>query len=258
MDFGLHGKRALVLGATRGLGRAIAATLAAEGAQVALAGRTREKAEAAAAEIGHGATGHVCDTGDLGQVDALWAAAAAGMGGIDILVLNSGGPPAGMARGHAPELWRKMFEMMFVGPVRLAEHALPGMIERRFGRIIAIASSGVVAPIPNLAMSNAIRPALVGWCKSLSAEVAKDGVTVNVLLPGRIQTERVEELDAANSSRTGKDVDAVRRDAMQRIPAGRYGEPAEFAATAAFLASDKASFVTGSMIRVDGGQIPSV
>ena len=258
MQTGLTGKRALVLGATRGLGHAIARGLAAEGAQIALAGRTAEKAAAAAAAIGEGARGYVCDTGDLAQVDALYKSVATDLGGIDVLVLNSGGPPAGSAMNVSAENWRKNFEQMFVGLVRLADQALPGMIERKWGRVIAIASSGVVQPIPNLGISNTIRPALIGWCKSVSSEVAKTGVTVNVILPGRIDTERVAELDAANAARSGADVQNVRAAARDKIPMGRYGEDDEFAAAAIFLASEAASYVTGSMIRVDGGAILSV
>ncbi len=258
MQTGLEGKRALVLGATRGLGFAIAKGLAAEGARVIVAGRTTERAVAAAGAIGREARGHPCDTGQIEQVDALWKAVSHDFGGLDVLVLNSGGPPAGAARGVSPEEWRRLFESMFVGLVRLADLALPGMIAQKFGRIIAIASSGVVQPIPHLGMSNAIRPALVGWCKTVSNEVSSAGVTVNVLLPGRIQTERVEEIDAAAAKRTGKELSAVRAEAVARIPAGRYGAADEFAAAAVFLASNAASYITGSMIRVDGGAIACV
>jgi 3-oxoacyl-[acyl-carrier protein] reductase len=258
MQTGLDGKRALVLGATRGLGFAIAKGLAQEGARVIVAGRTTDKAVAAANAIGQGARGHPCDTGKPGDVDALWQAVEHDFGGLDVLILNSGGPPAGPARGVSSEDWRKNFESMFVGLVRMADHALPGMIERGFGRIVAIASSGAVQPITNLGISNSIRPALVGWCKTLSNEVGKHGVTVNVMLPGRIQTERVEEIDAANAKRTGKPIETVRADARDRIPAGRYGEADEFAAAAVFLASAGAAYITGSMIRVDGGAIACV
>ncbi len=258
MQTGLGGKRALVLGATRGLGFAIAKSLAAEGARLVVCGRTTDKAVAAANAIGNGARGHPCDTGKAEQVDALWRAVEHDFGGLDVLVLNSGGPPAGTARGVASEDWRSQFESMFVGLVRLADRALPGMIERKFGRIIAIASSGVPQPIPNLGISNAIRPALVGWCKTVSNEVGRNGVTVNVLLPGRMQTERVEEIDAANAKRTGRDIFDVRAEAIARIPVSRYGTADEFAAAAVFLASNAASYITGSMIRVDGGAIGCV
>lgn len=258
MHLGLEGKRALVLGGTRGLGFAIAKAFAAEGARVVLCGRTAEKAEVAAQSVGGGAIGLPCDTGSLAAVDTLWQSIKSSMGGLDILVLNSGGPPSGPARGVVSEEWRLHFECMFVGPVRLADHVLPGMIRQRFGRILAIASSSVVQPIPNLGMSNAIRPALAGWCKTLSNEVATDGITVNMLLPGRIQTERVDEIDAAMARRGAASLEEVRAEARARIPVGRYGEADEFAAAAVFLASAAASYITGSMMRVDGGLIAAI
>lgn len=259
MNLGLQGKKALVLGASRGIGRGIAAGLAAEGVAVALASRTAESAGKAAAEIGHGARGYACDTGDLAAVDALHAAAVKDLGGsIDILILNSGGPPAGPARGVASEEWRRLFDAMFVGLVRMADLALPAMIEQRWGRVISVVSSGVIQPIPNLGISNAIRPALIGWGKTLSNEVAQYGITVNAIAPGRIQTDRVDEIDTNASAKLGRPIEEIRAAARSRIPAGRYGSVEEFAAAALFLAGNSGSYITGSTIRVDGGQISSV
>lgn len=258
MAFSLEGRRALVMGASRGLGYGIASAFVAAGAHVAMTGRKAETIHAAAASIGGDAEGFVLDSADLTQVDHVHAAVVDALGGIDILVLNSGGPPPGGAQGVSSELWQIWWNAMFVGPVRLADLALPGMLKAGHGRIITISSSGVAQPIPNLAMSNAIRPALIGWGKSLSAEVAPKGVTVNAILPGRIQTERVEEIDAANARKAEAELDAIKAQARARIPVGRYGTVDEFAATALFLASDEASFVTGSMVRCDGGQISSV
>jgi 3-oxoacyl-[acyl-carrier protein] reductase len=255
MDTGLTGKRALVLGASKGLGFGIAQGLANEGARVAIASRSMEGSKGAADKIGPNALPFICDTGKTDQVDALVRDVLAALGSVDILVLNSGGPPPGKAQGVSSEQWRNSFEAMFVNLVRIADQLLPGMVERKFGRIISVISSGVIQPIPNLAISNAIRPALVGWGKSLAAEVASSGVTVNAIAPGRIATDRLKQLDAANAERTGRSIDDVAAAARAGIPAGRYGEIEEFAAAAVFLASEKASFMTGSILRVDGGQI---
>ncbi len=259
MAFRLDGRRALVMGGTRGIGLGIARMFAENGAQVALTGRKPEDAGDAAAAIGHGAVGFALDTGDFGQIDSVHAGAELALGGgLDILVLNSGGPPPGPAAGVSSEMWQQYWNMMFVGLVRMADRTLPGMIERKFGRIMSVVSSGVIQPIPNLGMSNAIRPAIIGWSKTVSNEVARHGVTINSIAPGRIQTDRVDQIDKGAASRTGKTQDQVRVEAMARIPAGRYGTPEEFAAAALFLASNEASFTTGSVIRVDGGQISGV
>ena len=258
MKLGLDGKRAVVLGASKGIGRGIANALAQEGARVVLASRSRESAEEAAQSIGREAKGYACDTGQLDQVDALFEQATRDLGSVDIVLLNSGGPPAGPAAGVSSETWQRWFNAMFVGLVRMADHALPGMIERRWGRIVNVISSGVIQPIPNLGISNTIRPALVGWAKSVSNEVAAHGVTVNSIAPGRIETERLGELDAANAKRQGRSVEEVARESKARIPMGRYGTVDEFAAAAVFLMSDAASYITGSIIRVDGGQISSI
>jgi 3-oxoacyl-[acyl-carrier protein] reductase len=255
MKIELTGKRALVLGASKGLGFGIAKGLSEEGAKVALASRSLESAQKAAASIG--AKGYACDTGKLEEIEALHKAVSSEFGGIDVLVLNSGGPPPGGAQGVSSAQWRTSFEGMFVGLVRLADLVLPGMIEQKFGRIIMVISSGVIEPIPNLAISNAIRPALVGWGKSLANEVAKYNITVNAVAPGRIATDRLTQLDKANAEKQGKPVDEVRAMAQSRIPAGRYGAVEEYAAAAVFLASEAASFITGSIMRVDGGQIAS-
>ncbi len=255
MNIGLKGKRALVLGASKGLGFGIAKGLADEGAKVAIASRSLETAAAAAAKIG--AKAFACDTGKLDQVEALHAAVTKDLGGVDVLVLNSGGPPPGGAQGVSSAQWRSSFEAMFVGLVRLADLALPGMIERKWGRIISVISSGVIEPIPNLAISNAIRPALVGWGKSLANEVARHGITVNAVAPGRIATDRLTQLDKANAEKQGKSVAEIEAAAKARIPAGRYGTVEDYASVAVFLASEAASYVTGSILRADGGQIAS-
>lgn len=256
MDLGVAGKRALVLGASRGLGQAIAQGLAAEGVQVIAAARRADAIAAWAAGM-PGVEARAVDLADLGSVDALVDDLLAA-GGVDILINNSGGPAPGGAAGSARADWIAQFESMAANLFHLTGRLLPPMRARKWGRIVSIASSGVEQPIPNLALSNGIRAAVVGWSKTLATEVAGDGVTVNVILPGRIATPRVDELDAAASKRTGTPVDQVKASSSAAIPAGRYGTPQEFADVAVFLASGRASYVTGSMVRVDGGAIRSV
>lgn len=259
MDLGLKGRRALVLGASRGLGRAIAATLAAEGASVVLAGRNTEALAHAAAEIaatGGEATPLLLDLADRAGLDA--ALARLGDTPIDILVNNGGGPPPGPIASVASEVWTGQFEVMVAALFHVTDRLLPGMRARRWGRVVNVVSSGVVQPIPNLGISNALRASVVGWAKTLAAEVAAEGVTVNSVLPGRIHTERVDSLDTAAADRAGKTVAEIAAASRASIPAGRYGKPQEFADVVAFLASERASYVTGSLVRVDGGAIRSI
>jgi 3-oxoacyl-[acyl-carrier protein] reductase len=255
MDLGLTGKRALVLASTRGLGLGIGTKLAEEGAHVLLSGRSRDKLEHAVTTIrdaGGKADFVEADLTDPGVVDTLAAAVAEKLGGIDILVNNTGGPPPGAMTDASLEVLAKQFDTMVLRVMAITQRFLPAMKEQGFGRVLTVASSGVIQPIPNLGLSNALRSALVGWSKSMANENASAGVTFNMLLPGRIQTERVDELDEANSRRTGKPI------ARASIPAGRYGTVDEFASVAAFLVSVPASYVTGGLIRCDGGAIKSV
>ncbi|MEI9997481.1 MAG: SDR family oxidoreductase [Rhizomicrobium sp.] len=257
MDLGLAGKSALVLGGSRGLGRAIAQALAEEGARLRIVGRDRAALAQAANDIGRcGVTvdHQVVDLSRGEDVDAL----SASVNEVDVLVLNGGGPAPGTAAAVENAAWRSAFESMVLAPMRLARAALPGMRRRKFGRILIVLSSGVVQPIPNLAVSNALRLSLVGWAKTLAAEVALDGVTINGLAPGRIHTSRVDALDNAEAARSGRAVEDVRAQSRANIPVGRYGTPEEFAAVGAFLASEKASYVTGAVLRIDGGMIRSI
>ncbi len=261
MDLGLTGKRALVLASTRGLGLGIGTKLAEEGAHVLLSGRSRDKLEHAVTmirEAGGKADFVEADLTDPGVVDTLAAAVAERLGGIDILVNNTGGPPPGAMTDASLEVLAKQFDTMVLRVMAITQRFLPAMKEQGFGRVLTVASSGVIQPIPNLGLSNALRSALVGWSKSMANENAGAGVTFNMLLPGRIQTERVDELDEANSKRTGKPIEDIRETARASIPAGRYGTVEEFASVAAFLVSVPASYVTGGLIRCDGGAIKSV
>ncbi|MBB3950895.1 SDR family oxidoreductase [Aureimonas jatrophae] len=261
MDLQLAGRRAVVLASSKGLGLAIARQLAAEGAHPLLVGRDENRLRHEAERItAHGA-GHasfvVADLGQPGAVDTI-AEAAERLGPVDLLVNNSGGPPPGTTSQMTAELLQRQADTMVFPLIALTNRFLPAMRERDFGRILTIASSGVQQPIPNLALSNTLRAALQGWSKTLAAEVAGDGITVNMLLPGRIATDRLEELDQAAAKRTGKAVEEVRESARAGIPAGRYGTPEEFAAVATFLLSGPAAYVTGTTVRCDGGLVRGI
>jgi 3-oxoacyl-[acyl-carrier protein] reductase len=256
MDLELNGKRALVLGASRGLGMAIAKSLAAEGATVFAAARSRDKIADWAQDMSN-VTPLALDLAVIGQVDSVVDDLLKD-GGVDIIVNNGGGPPPGTAQTAERGQWLTHFEAMAANLFHLNTRLLPAMKRREWGRIISITSSGVEQPIPNLALSNGIRSAVVGWSKTLANEVAGDGITVNVVMPGRIHTQRVDELDAAAAKRTETDVTEVAAKSRATIPAGRYGKPEEFADVVTFLASARAGYVTGSKIRIDGGSIKSI
>lgn len=256
MDLELNGKRALVLGASRGLGMAIAKSLAAEGATVFAAARSRDKIADWAQDMSN-VTPLALDLAEIGQVDSVVDDLLKD-GGVDIIVNNGGGPPPGTAQTAERGQWLTHFEAMAANLFHLNTRLLPAMKRREWGRIISITSSGVEQPIPNLALSNGIRSAVVGWSKTLANEVAGDGITVNVVMPGRIHTQRVDELDAAAAKRTETDVTEVAAKSRATIPAGRYGKPEEFADVVTFLASARAGYVTGSKIRIDGGSIKSI
>jgi 3-oxoacyl-[acyl-carrier protein] reductase len=249
MDFQISGKTALVLGASRGLGAAIAKALAAEGVKVFAAARSIDKIEASATMVPI-----AVDLSEKASVATLIATIKA-RGGVDILVNNSGGPKAGPAVGQSAEAWSSAFEVMATSIFTVTDAMLEGMAARKWGRVITIGSSGVAQPIANLALSNGVRAAVAGWSKTLASEVGKHGITVNMILPGRIDTDRVRELDGLKADKTGANIEAVQEASRSEIPVGRYGKPEEFAAVAVFLASAQASYVTGSAIRVDGGMI---
>lgn len=253
MDLGISGKKALVLGGSKGLGRGIAEALAGEGVAVALTGRNGETAAKAAAEIGPNAAGFSLDLAKPEVVDPFLDRLAATFGQIDILVLNGGGPPPTNAADIDPGFWRAQFEAMVLSGMRISHRLLPSMRERRFGRIVAVASTSIREPIPGLTASNALRSALAGWMKTLASEVAADGVTVNMLLPGRLATDRTLSFDRKDAEAEGVSVETVAVRSQSEIPLGRYGTPAEFGAAAAFLASRQAAYITGIALPVDGG-----
>nr|WP_316653338.1 SDR family oxidoreductase [uncultured Gellertiella sp.] len=262
MDLGLTGKRALVLASSRGLGGGIADALVAEGAHVLLTGRNAATLEARAEELTARGPGKadwvVADLFDAFIVENLTASVAEKLGGLDILVNNSGGPPPGSCADMSAETLSHYFNAMVLRLIGLGHAFLPGMRAQGFGRILTVASSGIIEPIAGLALSNTLRPALAGWSKTLATEVAGLGITVNMLLPGSILTSRIDELDRAAAERAGKPLDEVRAASEAKIPARRYGTIEEFGATAAFLVSERASYITGSMIRCDGGAARSL
>jgi 3-oxoacyl-[acyl-carrier protein] reductase len=262
MDLGLKGKRALVLASSSGLGLGIAQALAREGAHVLTCGRNGEKLEANCDAINAEKAGKAdwvaVDLNDPAATARLVSAVKDKLGRVDILVNNTGGPVPGSAEEMSAENLQTYFQSMVVSIITLTAALLPSMKEHRWGRILTVASSGVFEPIPNLALSNTLRSALVGWNKTLSSEIARHGVTANLLLPGRIATARLDQLDRANAERSGRPFEDVRAASQAAIPAGRYGRVEEFAATAAFLVSEPASYITGSLIRCDGGAAKSI
>lgn len=262
MDLGLEGRRAIVVGGGRGLGRGVAEALAGEGVRVAIVSRDGEALARAATEIGARTGNSVLtaevDIANAGSIERGIGRAVNGLGGVDILINNSGGPPPTGAAGVAAALWREQFEMLVLGVVQITDMVLPAMRAGGWGRVITIASTGVVEPNPLIGLSNALRSTLVGWSKTLAGEVGRDGVTVNMLLPGRIATERMVQIDVEAARRRSVALDRVRDETASRIPVGRYGTAEEFGKVAAFLASTAAGYISGSMIRVDGGAVASI
>lgn len=246
MDLGLQGRVALVTGASKGIGRGIAVALAAEGARVAMASRSAERIEAAAAEVGAGARGYAFDSGDLDAVPALVERVEADFGPVDVYVANTGGPPASPDPLAFPrEQWEAAHRTLVLSPVAFLQRLLPGMRERGFGRVVGVGSMAVREPIDALQLSNAHRPGLVAAFKVLARQAAADGVTLNTVHPGQIATDRM--IDTAGSR------EAAAARAREQIPAGRLGTVEELAAAVAFLCSVPAGYITGTTLLVDGG-----
>jgi len=261
MDLGLKGKVALVLGAGGGLGSAIALALAKEGALIAACDVNAAALQAVGEKLSALSERFILVELDLAQTERFAAQISRielELGPVSILVNNSGGPPPSLASGVPAESWRRYFDQMVLSLIILTDLVLPSMKRQGWGRIITSTSSGVVAPIPNLGLSNALRLSLVGWSKTLAREVGSVGITANVVLPGRIATARIHELDRAKAEREGRPLDVVVSESTESIPVKRYGTPEEYGAAVTFLASNQASYITGSVIRIDGGLIPSI
>ena len=249
MDLGIEDRVALVMGGSRGLGRGIASALAREGARVAIAGRSRERLEEAAAGLGDGARWFIADTSELERLAALPLEVAESLGSVDILVANTGGPPPGGALDHGFEEWEAAYRSLVLAPRVLAGAVLPAMRARQWGRILNVGSTSTVEPIPGLNLSNSHRMATVGFLKTLAREVAADGITVNTIATGRFATDRLAEL--------GGSMEEVEDAARSEVPAARLGRVEEYGDLAAFLCSERAAYITGAVIPIDGGLLRS-
>jgi 3-oxoacyl-[acyl-carrier protein] reductase len=248
VDLGLSGKVALVTGASQGIGLGIARELAAEGVRVAISSRTKERVEAAAADLG--ARPYVHDMVDLDAAAALVSSVEQELGPIDILVTNTGGPPGGDPLGSTREQWEQAHRELVLAPIELIELVVPGMRERGFGRVLNVASSTVLEPNPGLMLSNSHRPGIVAAFKTLARAYAGDGVTFNSLLPGRIATQRLVHIYGS--------LEAAHEAAPNEIPAGKLGTPEDMGAAAAFLCSERAGYITGVALLVDGGMTKGI
>ena len=259
MDLNLSGKPVIVCASSAGLGKAAALEFAREGANVMLSGRREKELALAVAEIrdqtGREAKYTVADVTNPADVDRLVAAAVKEFGGVYTLVNNSGGPPAGTFDSFDDAAWQKAFELNLLSYVRTIRAALPHMRRTGGGRIVNYASSSVKSPLDNLILSNTFRLGVAGLTKTLAGELGRDGILINVQAPGRIQTERIEQLDAIRASKAGSTPEQVRLDACRTIPLGRYGRPEEFAKLTVFLGSPANTYLTGQSVLVDGGMV---
>jgi 3-oxoacyl-[acyl-carrier protein] reductase len=250
MELGMEGKVALVMGASRGIGRGVAMALAREGARVALVSRSRGRLDEAVREVGGEAQGFVADASHPDRLLALPHEVDAVMGPIDILVTNTGGPPPGGALDHGLPEWEEAYRSLVLSVRVLTGTVVPGMRERGWGRIVNVGSSTTIEPNPALALSNSHRMATVGYLKTLAREIAADGVTVNTVATGRFATDRMAEL--------GGSLEQVEAAAREEVPAGRLGTVEEYGDLVAFLCSDRAAYITGTVIPIDGGLLRSV
>jgi 3-oxoacyl-[acyl-carrier protein] reductase len=262
LDLGIRDKVALVAASSKGLGRAIAEELAAEGANLVMCARgedaLRDAAKSIRSRSGVTVVEVAADVSQQSGLDRVAKAALDKFGRVDILVNNSGGPPSGPFESYTPEMWESATRLLLFSVVGFTRIVLPGMKERKWGRILNITSIAVKQPIEGLMLSNSLRAAVTGFARTLANEVAPFNVTVNNLMPGYTRTDRMEQLGRAAADRSGIPIEQTFAKWEKEIPMGRLGEPREFAALAAFLASDRASYITGSSIPVDGGWIRSL
>ncbi len=262
MDLGIKGKVALVSASSRGLGRAVAEELAAEGTDLVLCARNQTTLDQTATAIRDASGVRViaiaADIADPAAIGRVWEAARDEFGRVDILVNNAGGPPAGRFETHAPSAWSDAWRLNFESAVNMTRAVLPGMKDRRWGRIINITSIAVKQPVDNLILSNSVRAAVTGFARTLANEVATCGITVNNVMPGYTLTDRISDLAEANARQKGTTAKSEIAGMEAQIPMRRLGSPREFAAMVAFLASERASYTTGASIPVDGGWIRSL
>ena len=261
MDVKLTGKKALVAASSQGIGKAIAFALAKEGADVMLSGRHEQTLKETVNELSPFAKGkltyQVCDVSDASQIKALVQAAAGDEQRLDILVNNTGGPKTGTLDTLTDEDWIESFQLHLLSYIRLLKEALP-YLKKRGARVLNIASMSVKEPIPGLMLSNTFRPAIAGWTKTAAQDLAKDGILINTLAPGKIETDRVKQLEKHRAQRENRTVEEIKAQAEQAIPLGRYGQPEEFAAYAAFLLSEANTYMTGQTLIIDGGLTKSL
>ncbi len=262
MDLGIAGKRALVLGGSKGLGYASALALAHEGVDLMLASSSRDRCADAAGRIAAetGATVHAAegDVSDPDNMDRLFAEAEAALGGVDILFNNQGGPPLGPASEVDEAALMEQFTKLVTSPIRLTRACIPGMVARGWGRILFVGSRSMIQPQDNRVLTNSLRNCIVGYAKTLAGELAADNVTVNILGPGSILTDRTRQSNAANAKRRGVSEDEIMAERVKNAPAGRLGDVGEFGALAAFLCGQAAGYMTGSLWRVEGGAVRSI
>ena len=258
MDLGLKGKVAMVAGASRGLGFAVADALAREGARVSISSSDKAAIDAAAARLAGDVRAAVVDVRNAAQIERWANDTTEAFGGVDLLFTNAGGPPAGSVLSFDDAAWQNAIDLLLFSAIRMVRAVVPAMKQRGGGSILMTTSSSVKEPIPNLALSNVVRGGVSSLAKTLSLELAADNIRVNQIIPGRIDTDRVRHLDEITGKRLGISAADAKAKSVAAIPFGRYGQPVEFGRVAAFLLSDAAGYMTGATVQVDGGLIKGV